>query len=75
MNVLKVTYRRLHQGTTPNNGIGDRVQRVIHAGLDALPIGDKTRNAIKKCGGCAKRKAMLNKAGESVSDAVTKLLS
>lgn len=54
------------------NGLGERVQKVIHAGLDAIPMNPATRNAIKQCGGCAKRKAMLNQAGEAVGQLFNK---
>ncbi len=55
--------RRVAKG----RGLGDRVQTVIHAGLDITPMPAKTRAKIKSCGGCAKRKAMLNKAGSVLS--------
>ncbi len=48
-------------------GLGDRVQTVIHAGLDITPMPAKTRAKIKQCGGCAKRKAMLNSAGHALT--------
>lgn len=42
-------------------GLGDRVQTVIHAGLDAVPMPAKTRAKIKSCAGCAKRVKAINK--------------
>lgn len=41
--------------------LGDRVQRVIHAGLDAVPMPAKVRQRIKDCGSCAKRREFLNR--------------
>lgn len=40
--------------------LGDRVQHVIHAGLDASPLPGRIVAKIKGCGGCASRKAKLN---------------
>lgn len=52
--------------TPPAKGLGDRLQTVIHAGLDALPMSVTTRTIIKGCSGCAKRKNFLNNAGEFI---------
>lgn len=43
-------------------GLGTRLQRGIHAVLDAVPMPAKTRAAIKSCGGCAQRRAALDRA-------------
>lgn len=42
-------------------GLGDAVQKVIHAGLNITPMPAATRAAIKGCAGCRRRAQRLNR--------------
>jgi hypothetical protein len=66
-----IKVKSIQSDVVKGSGLGDRVQTVIHAGLDALPMNPATRNAIKSCGGCKKRKEMLNKAGEAIKGIIS----
>jgi len=43
-------------------GAGGLAKKVIHLGLDAIPMPQKMRTAIKNCGGCAQRAAAMDRA-------------
>jgi len=46
-------------------GLGDKVQAVIHGGLDAMPasiLSPARKQALKECGGCHDRVQVLNQA-------------
>jgi hypothetical protein len=48
-------------------GLGDAVQKLIAAGLYVLPVGAAVRVLARGCGGCAKRKAALDKLAPNVN--------
>lgn len=47
-------------------GMGTKIQKVIHAAVDALPLHPQTKKAIIGCGGCARRAAAINMADAAV---------
>ena len=47
------------KGKTPHNGLGDIVARIAQP--IARAIDSVAGTSFRKCGGCAKRKAWLNK--------------
>ena len=42
-------------------GLGDAGKSAIHAVVDVTPLAQEIKTKIKRCGGCAKRAARLNK--------------
>jgi len=49
-----------------HGGLGDKLQTVIHAGIDASPLPEKAKTALKNCRGCGGRVAFINKAEKAV---------
>lgn len=47
-------------------GLGTKLQSVIHAVVDTLPLSDETKKAIKGCAGCGWRATAINKAEAKV---------
>jgi dihydroorotase len=47
-------------------GLGTKIQSAIHAGVDALPLSDETKAAVKGCAGCGRRATAINKAAAKV---------
>lgn len=48
-------------------GAGTALAAVIHAGVDALPIPEGIKVRIKTCGGCARRRAVLDALAPNIN--------
>lgn len=47
-------------------GIGTDLKKIIHRTIDASPLPQATKAAIKSCGGCRSREKKLNQFGKAV---------
>ncbi len=66
---IKVTTHAPHMGPradTSPMGPGTRLQKFIHRVVDASPLPETAKKAIKGCGGCARRAERLNSAGQAM---------
>jgi hypothetical protein len=52
--------------SVPRTGLGTKLQQVIHKAVEAAPLPDRAKAAIKGCGGCGRRAAAINSAEAAV---------